>query len=135
MRTWIYNRIKAAIEAAAGMPANLKDRIISSGSADNPTPPFIVVSMGVEQPPLGMPASSRTQQIPFTAWVHDKPGSMVAIDDIAKTLKDALPTDSGAVVGNMSVLGCIWTDTGEDAFDDHYNTNTRPVRFMLTTRR
>jgi len=135
MRTWLYNRIKAAIEAAGGMPDGLKDRIVSSGSADNPTPPFIVLSMGVEQPPLGMPASSRTQQIPFTCWIHDKPGSMINIDNIGVALKDALPTDLGAVVGNMSVLGLKWTDTGEDAFDDHYNTNTRPVRFELTTRR
>lgn len=129
MRTWIYNRIKAIL----GDPTIWS--ITSSGSADNPAPPFMVVSMGVEQPPLGMPASSRTQQIPFTVWVHDKPGSMVRIDEMAVALKDGLPTDLGAVVGGMSVLGLAWTDIGEDAYDDHYSTNTRPVRFVLTTRR
>lgn len=131
MRTWIYNRIKAI----ATLPGGMKDRIISSGSADNPTPPFIVVSMGVEQPVPGMPTSSRTQTIPFTVWVHDAPGSMLNIDDAAVQLKNVLPTADGAQAGGMSVFECKWTDTGEDAYDDHYNTNTRPVRFVLTTRR
>lgn len=129
MRTWIYNRIKAIL----GDPTNWS--LTSSGSADNPATPFIVITMGTEQPPPGMPASSRTQQIPFTAWVHDAPGSMVRIDEMAVSLKDGLPTADGAVVGGLSVLGCVWTDTGEDAYDDHYGTNTRPVRFLLTTRR
>ena len=129
MRTWLYNKIKA-------IPAvidKVGTRVISSGSADNPTAPFIVVSMGTEQPALGMPASSRTQTIPVTVWVHDRPGSMLAIDEVAVALKNALPVPDGAVVGSMTVYECRWTDTGEDAFDDHYSTNCRPVRFTLTT--
>lgn len=131
MRTWIYNRIKAA----AGLPTGMGDRVISSGAADSPTRPFIVIQMGVEQPVPGMPASARVQTIPFTAWVHDKPGSMLNIDEAAKALKNALPTPDGAVAGGMTVYECKWTDTGEDAYDDHYATNTRPVRFTITSHR
>lgn len=132
MRTWIYNRIKAI----AGLPTGVADRIISSGAANTPQQyPFLIVSMGVEQPPLGMPQSMRAQSIPFTVWVHDTPGSMLAIDDIAVALKNNLPTEDGAVVGGMSVYEVRWTDTGEDTYDDHFNTNTRPVRFSMMTRR
>lgn len=130
MRTWIYNRIKAI----SGLPAGLADKIISSGSAENPAPPFILVSMGVEQKPLGMPAESRTQSIPFTVWVHDKPGSMLQIDDVAKLLKDNLPTLDGAVVGSMSIYQLVWEETGQDAYDDHFGTNARPVRFSMMTK-
>jgi hypothetical protein len=127
MRTWIFNRIKAALPSAFG------NRVISSGAADSPTAPFVVIQMGVEQPVLGMPASAQVQTIPFIVWVHDKPGSMLNIDDAAVALKHALPTPDGAAVGGMSVFECKWDSTGEDAYDDHYSTNTRPVRFVLTT--
>lgn len=132
MRTWLYNRIRAI----ATLPTGVADRIISSGSADTPQQhPFLILSMGVEQSALGMPASMRAQQIPFTVWVHDKPGSMLVIDDIAVALKNNLPTADGAVVGGMSVYEVRWTDTGEDTYDDHFKTNTRPVRFSMMTRR
>ena len=128
MRTWLYNRIKGL----AGMPAGIA--VISSGAADNPVAPFVIVQMGVEEPPLGAIAEERTQQIPFTVWVHDRPGSMISIDDICVALKDGLPVE-GIVVGNMSIYRLKWESTGQDAYDDHYKTNTRPVRFSMMTRR
>lgn len=131
MRTWVYNRIKAI----TGLPAGIIDRIISSGSGDNPASPFMVVQMGTEDTPLGATAEERTQQVPFTVWVHDKPGSMVQIDDVCVLLKNNLPTEDGIKVGNMSVYRLKWESTGEDAYDDHFGTNTRPVRFSMMTRR
>lgn len=131
MRTWVYNRIKNI----AGLPAGIGDRVISSGSADNPGSPFMVVQMGTEDPPLGATAEERTQQVPFTVWVHDKPGSMILIDDVTVLLKNNLPTQDGVKVGGMSVYRLKWESTGEDAYDDHYKTNTRPVRFSMMTRR
>ena len=131
MRTWIVNRVKAL----ASLPGGMAQRVISSGNANNPLPPFIVVSMGNEQTPLGMPASSRTQEIPVDIWVHDRPGSMVAIDDACVILKDNIPYHDGLVVGGMSILDLKWEDTSADAFDDHYGTNTRRVSFRATTRR
>lgn len=131
MRTWLYNRIKA-IDA---LPQGFKDRLISSGDADNPSAPFAIVQMGVEQPVLGMPTSAGAMTIPFTVWLHDEPGSMLSIDDGAVALKDGLPVPNGAVVGGLSLYEVKWVGTGEDAFDDHYGTNTRPVRFEMTARR
>lgn len=131
MRSWVYNRIKATV----GLPAGMGDRIISSGSADNPTKPFIVLSMGVEEPVPGMPASTGAMWIPFDVWVHDRPGSMLHIDEAAVLLKNALPTPDGAVAGGTSVYEVRWTGTGQDAYDDHYNTNTRAVSFRISASR
>lgn len=131
MRTWVYNRIKAI----AGLPAGIADRIISSGASSNPASPFMVVQMGTEDAPLGSVPEERTQQVPFTVWVHDKPGSMVQIDDVCVLLKNNLPTEDGIKIGNMSLYRLKWESTGEDAYDDHFGTNTRPVRFSMMTRR
>lgn len=130
MRVWLYNRIKALV-----LPNGMAARIIASGSADNPARPFITIQMGNEEPFPGMPRSSGAMQIPFTAWIHDAPGSMLDIDEAARALKDGLPTPLGAAVGGMSVYECNWDATGEDAYDDHYGTNTRPVRFTIVARR
>ncbi len=130
MRTWLYNKIKALV-----FPSGMGDKITSSGSTDNPAPPFLVVQMGTEQPVLGMPASSRTMTVPFTVWAHDAPGSMLNIDAACVALKNGLPSADGAVIGGMSSFGITWDGTGEDAFDDHYSTNCRPVRFTMTARR
>jgi hypothetical protein len=135
MRAWIYNRIKGIGAMPAAFGAGAAMRVISSGSADNPVKPFMVVQMGVEDPPVNSSAEERTQNIPFTVWVHDAPGSMLNIDDAAVALKNGLPTVDGAVVGGMSVYRVKWEATGEDAYDDHYHTNTRPVRFSMMTRR
>ena len=134
MRAWIYNRIKGlgTIPAAFGSGANM--RVTSSGSGDQPVKPFLVVQMGNEAPPLGATAEERTQAIPFTVWVHDEPGSMLPIDDACVALKNGLPTEA-VVVGGMSVYEVRWDDTGEDAYDDHYGSNCRPVRFTAMTRR
>lgn len=113
----------------------MAQRVITSGNANNPTSPFIIVQMGVEQTPLGMPAESRTQEIPVNIWVHDKPGSMVAIDEACVALKDNMPYHDGIKVGGLSILDFWWEDTGEDAYDDHYGTSTRRVTFRAMTRR
>lgn len=131
MRTWLYNRIRAV----PGLPAGMADRVISSGSASNPKTPFIILQMGTEQPPFGLPASARAQSIPFTVWVHDLPGSMLNIDNVSVLLKDHIPTEDGQLVGGMSVYEVRWEATGEDAYDDHFGTNTRPIRFSMMTRR
>jgi hypothetical protein len=136
MRAWVYNRIKAitSIPTAFGEAANM--RILSSGSGnENPVKPFLLVSFGVEQPPLGSVAEMRVQAIPFTVWVHDAPGSMLNIDDAAVALKNNLPTPDGQRVGGMSLYNLEWVETGEDAYDDFFGTNTRPVRFTMMTRR
>lgn len=131
MRTWLYNRIKAI----GGFPAGMGTRVSSAGAAENPIKPFMRVAMGVEQPPLGASPEERTQNIPFTVYCHDAPGSFLNIDDAAKLLKENLPTEDGAVVGNMSVYRIKWEETGEDGFDDHFGTIVRPVRFSMMTRR
>lgn len=133
MRTWLFNRLTNMSQ----LPASLlvPGKIISSGAADNPASPFMVVSFGVEQPSLGMPTSSKTQVIPWTCWVHDQPGSMLVIDDASIALKNHLPVLDSFMIGGLSVLEVRWTETGEDAFDDHFKTNCRPVRFAATTRR
>lgn len=134
MRAWVYNRIKnLSLPSAFGVGASM--RVISSGSAEQPQKPFLVVQMGTEVPPLGSTPEERTQMIPFTVWVHDEPGSMVAVDDASVALKNGLPTEDGAVVGGMSLYRLKWEDTGEDAYDDHFGTNCRPVRFSMMTRR
>lgn len=129
----MYNRIRAlTFPAAFGAPP----RIISSGSdLDNPLKPFMILQMDIEEKPLGATAEMSVSRLPFTVWVHDEPGSMVAIDDAAFALKHNLPTLDGAVVGNMSHYGIEWEDIGQDAFDDHFKTNTRPVRFVMRTHR
>lgn len=135
MRTWVYNRIKAASGIPAAFGTGAAMRVISSGASENPAKPFLIVQFQVEEPPFGAIAEERTQQVPFTVWVHDEPGSMVRIDDACVALKNGLPMDGGVVVGGMSVYRVKWEATGEDAYDDHYGTNTRPVRFSMMTRR
>lgn len=130
MRTWLVNRVKGT-----DLPGTMADRVITSGNANNPVPPFIIVQMGNEQTPLGMPAESRTQEIPVDIWVHDKPGSMVAIDDACVALKNSIPIHTGLVVGGLSILDLWWEDTSADAYDDHYATSTRRVSFRAMTRR
>ena len=131
MRQFIYNRIKDI----AGLSTIVGDRVISSGAADNPVEPFIIVQMGIELPPLGLAKEAGAQSVPFSCWVHDKPGSMLRIDEACVLLKYGIPTDVGAKVGNMSHYGIEWVETGGDAFDDHYGTNTREVMFTMMTRR
>lgn len=130
MRSWIYNRVRAiALPDSFGNPP----RVISASAADNPDKPFLLIAMGVESRFLGSTKSMRVQSIPFTVYVHDIPGSFLNIDNASKALKDNLPID-GAVVGNMSIFELVWTDTGEDGYDDHYSTNVRPVRFNMVTK-
>lgn len=132
MRTWIYNRVNDM----PGLPSHFDTApVISSGAADNPTAPFLLVSMAVEQPPLGSTAEMRVQSIPFTVWVHDKPGSMVAIDAATVAVKNDLPTEDGFMIGGLSVYRVKWEETGQDSYDDHFGTNCRPVRFSAMTRR
>lgn len=131
MRTWLYNRISNL----AGLADEFKNNVMSSGSADNPSKPFLMITMGTEAPPLGLPRSARAQDVPFTIWVHDAPGSMVKIDEACVALKDGLPTEDGFMVGAMSVYGVKWEGTGDDSYDDHFGTNSRPVRFSMMTRR
>lgn len=135
MRTWIYNRIKAL----TGIPKQFGEgddmRLFQSGSADQPEKPFMIVQMGFEMPPFGTTPAMRAQEVPFTVWVHDVPGSMLHIDDACVALKNGLPTEDGVVVGGLSIYNLRWQSTGEDAYDDHYGTNARPVRFSAMTRR
>lgn len=133
MRTWLYNRATGLLAAQSAAWQSVK--ILSSGAADQAKPPFIILSMGVEQQVFGMPAEARTQTIPFTFWVHDKPGSMLFIDEGSVILKNGIPTDDGVVAGGMSILKVEWTDTGGDSYDDFFKTNCRPVRFTMTTHR
>lgn len=135
MRTWLYNRIKAMAGIPAAFGAGPMLRLISSGAADQEQPPFLLVSMGVEQTFPGIPKSMGAQTIPFTVWVHDSPGSMLNIDNAAQALKDNLPLPNGAVVGGMSIYELVWVETGQDSYDDFYKTNCRPVRFVMTTAR
>lgn len=131
MRTWVYNIIRAL-----ALPGGMADRVISSGASGSPIKPFIIVSMGMEEPILGLSRSTRTQTIPFDVWIHDAPGSMVQnIDAAAVLIKDALPAASPAVVGGMSILDCRWEETSNDLYDDHFGTNTRRVSFRLFTSR
>lgn len=131
MRTWIYNILQAL-----ALPGGMATRITSSGAAGFVDKPFILVSMGIEQPMLGMKASTRTQAISFDVWIHDDPGSMLQnIDPAAITIKDAFPAAAPAVVGGMSIRECKWEETSNDLYDDHYGTNTRRVSFRLFTSR
>lgn len=125
MRTWLYNRVRGIL--------GMNTRVISSGAADNPGPPFIVIGMGVEQADLQLPPESKAQSVPFTIWVHDTPGSMLYIDDTALALKNGIPSLDGFKIGGLSVLEVRWIDTGQDGFDDHWKTNCRPVRFTART--
>jgi hypothetical protein len=58
---------------------------------------------------------------------------MAHIDEACRLLKDNLPVE-GIMIGNLSLYELWWDETGADAFDDHYNTNTRPVMFTAMTR-
>lgn len=132
MRAFVITRIKNL----PNKPASLAGlTIMSSAAAEDPVEPFMIVSMDVEVTPLGMPDESRTQMVPFTCWVHDRGASMVRIDDAAVWLKNNMPTDMGFKVGNMSVYNIRWASTGGDVYDDHFKSNTRPVRFEMMTRR
>jgi hypothetical protein len=132
MRAWLYNRINGL----ANRPASWVGKdIYSSAASDQPQEPFMIISLNTEQPPPSMPASTRTQAIPFTVWVHDRGSSMLRIDDACVWLKNNLPFEDGITVGNMSIYNLVWELTGDDAYDDHFNTNTRPVRFTMMTRR
>lgn len=133
MRTWLYNIIRNMLALPAAF--RLEGKVISSGAAESPEAPFMVLTLNVETPFPGMPAEARAQDIPFTIWVHDVPGSMVRIDDACIALKNNLPTRDGFMIGNMSVMEVRWVETGEDAFDDHFKTNCRPIRFAMVTRR
>lgn len=131
MRAWVYNRIRTI----PGLPAGMGDRVISTGSEESPTAPFMIVRMGTEQARPELPAEAGASDVPFTVFVHDRPGSMLDIDEASRLLKQYLPTVAPAVVGGVSVYECRWTDIGEDAYDDHYKTNTRPVRFRMVIRK
>lgn len=132
MRAWLFNRITNLPNKPVSLAALT---IYGSAGADQPAKPFLMIQMGVEQAPLGMPAESRTQEIPFTVWVHDTGASMLRIDDACVWLKNNLPMDIGVKVGSMSVYEIKWQDTGQDGYDDFFKTNTRPVRFTMMTRR
>lgn len=131
MRTWVWNVAKAT----PGLPAGITEsKIMSSGSADNPVAPFVLISMGVEQQVLGMPASAKTSEVPFDLWVHDRPGSMVNnIDKACFAFKDYLPTLVGVRVGNLVVLEIRWEEIGPDQKDDHFGTMTRRCSFRAFT--
>lgn len=128
MRTWIFNRVKAILDLG-------DDNVISSGAGgSSPIGVFAVVNMGVESAWPGMPVTRRPSIIPFTVWLHaGLDSSMIDIDDPAVLLKNALPTEDSFMVGGLSVMNVRWAETGQDAFDDHWGTNCRPVRFTMVT--
>lgn len=128
MRIWVYNRVKAITD--------LDDaHVLSSGSGlSAPSGVFAVVSMGVETAFPGMPSERKPSIIPFTIWLHaGLDASMLDIDDPALALKNELATEVGFMVGGLSVMRVKWEEIGQDAFDDHWGTNCRPVRFSMTT--
>jgi hypothetical protein len=128
MRTWIFNRVKAITSLD-------DDHVISSGhGGSTPSGVFAVVSMGVESAWPGLPSERKPSIIPFTIWLHaGTDASMLDIDDPAVLLKNELATEDGFKVGNLSVYRVKWEETGQDAYDDHWGTNCRPVRFSMVT--
>lgn len=128
MRTWVFNRVKAITSLD-------DDHVLSSGSGlSTPTGVFAVISMGVESAFPSMPSERKPSIIPFTIWLHaGLDASMLDIDDPAVLLKNGLATEDGFKVGNLSVYRVKWEETGQDAFDDHWGTNCRPVRFSMVT--
>lgn len=128
MRTWIFNRVKAILDLD-------DDHVLSSGAGVSaPTGVFAVVSMGVESAWPGMPTERKPSIIPFTIWLHaGLDASMLDIDAPALDLKNELATEVAFVVGGLSVMRVKWEEIGQDAFDDHWGTNCRPVRFSMVT--
>lgn len=74
-----------------------------------------------------------TQQSRFAVWVHDEPGTMENIDSAIEILKNGLP-GYALSAGGIYVAECWWETTSNDAYDDHYQTNTRYAEFLTTYR-
>lgn len=129
MRTWAWNIVRGM----EGLPAGMEGRVYSSGSADNPVSPFIIVAMGVEIPVLGMPRNSKTAQVPIDVWCHDRAGSMVNIDNACITLKNNLPSLAPVRIGGLFILEIAWEEIGPDQQDDGFQTMTRRCSFRATT--
>ena len=134
MRNWIVNRVKGLDGIPNAFGEGADRRVIGSGKIGMTSKPFLLVSMGVESPPLGSTPEMRAQSVPFTVQVHDEPGSFSNVDDAVIALKNELPTLDGFVIGNLSVYEIRWLDIGQDAYDDYFKTDFRPVRFAAMTR-
>jgi hypothetical protein len=127
MRSWLYNRVLPTL-----VGTEFAGRLFQSGNADDRIAPFAVLRMMVEQPFLGMPPSTKSGNVPFAVNLHTPAGeSMVDVDAAAFAVRDGIATEDSVVVGNLTVLNLRWTDIGEDAYDDHWGTDYRPVRFNM----
>jgi hypothetical protein len=128
MRTWLYNRVLAALAST-----QYADKLFQSGNVDERVAPFAVLVMMVEQPFLGMPVTDRkVGNVPFAVNLHVPSGeSMLDVDDAAQALKSTIVTEDSVVVGGVTVMNLRWTDIGQDGYDDHWGTDFRPVRFNM----
>jgi hypothetical protein len=134
MRKWLYE----SVIAAPSQSTLCEGRVFSAGGAnpngeleDIPATPFVILRSG-SQIPTGIPEARVVQQN-WQVWVHDKPGSMVPVDDFIVELQMFLPTRTPQKVDDDWVTACEFLASSGDLPDDHYKTNTRFVEFRVTS--
>lgn len=134
-RKFMYDGVTAIAPVAFG------DRVFESGAVegpegegDSPDNPFIVIRASTNQPPLFMSREVKVKQSRFQVWVHDTPGDTSTIDAMVKTLEDDLPDAAPYVEDGNHYMECRWEDSSADAYDDHFQTTTRYVTFLVTWR-
>lgn len=131
MRKWSYE----TVASSPGVSEAFASRIYGPGAVegaepgDSPTRPFIVIRFSTRDSALGGVKQQRIQ-----VWLHDDNSSMLPMDSIANGLEKWLPDNAPAWHDGDWIMDCVWEDTSGDGFDDHYQTQTRYVTFLITYR-
>jgi hypothetical protein len=119
-RGWLYARLQDPdIDLAP-------NQIHSSGSVDKRPDklPAVVVRI---MPRISAVKSGAAHRQRVQLWVHDRPGSYVAIDGILADLRANLPGQ----VGEAGGIACEWLDESQDLSDEAWGTGTRYSTFQL----
>lgn len=134
MRKWLYE----SVVSSPSQDEFSGGRVLSSGGVegdegqgDSPSRPFIVLRLSTNQQITRLPGATIRQQF-VQVWLHTEPGSMIPTDDLCEELSKHLPAQAPAKREDEVIIECDWRDTSSDGFDDHYQTATRFVTFLVT---
>lgn len=107
-------------------------RVFSSGAADSPAKPFIVVRSLATLKPM---RESVVEQGGWQINIHDEPSSYTGIDDIQDAINVIMDSVEPQWYQGRWLMDLVNNGWSEDLFDDHYQTATRYGTFGWTARR
>lgn len=127
-RTWLHGRVvgRAALTALLGEGA---DSVLQYKSYGEPPQhkPYVVLKLGETERAFSGDGEVLAARTFAQIWVHDDPGSYLAIDAVILEARAALEGD----VSDSEVIRAEWLETSGDMEDPSLGTVMRWARLQL----